>query len=79
NSHETFWELTGFRFHPKLSKFAREQSQDRNKTVRVWAPTTSRVRFRRSTVLSALGPDHALTVLFLGTHIRTSQWVTYHG
>ena len=33
----------------------------------------------RSTILSALGPDHALTVLFLGTHARTSQWVTHHG
>ncbi|KAM0996456.1 hypothetical protein ACFX2C_006461 [Malus domestica] len=29
-------------------------------------------------ILSALGPDHALTVLFLGTHMRTSQWVTHH-
>ena len=33
----------------------------------------------RSTILSALGPDYALTVLFLGTHTRTSQWVTHHG
>ena len=32
-----------------------------------------------STILSALGPDYALTVLFLGTHTRTSQWVTHHG
>ncbi|RXH87362.1 hypothetical protein DVH24_034262 [Malus domestica] len=32
----------------------------------------------RSTILSALGPDYALTVLFLGTHTRTSQWVTHH-
>ncbi|KAM2784426.1 hypothetical protein PS2_005565 [Malus domestica] len=34
---------------------------------------------RRSTVLSALGPDHTLTVLYLGTHTRTFQWVTHHG
>ncbi|RXH71979.1 hypothetical protein DVH24_025480 [Malus domestica] len=43
------------------------------------APTTSRARLRRSTILSALGPDHTLMVLFLGTHTRTSLWVTYHG
>ena len=43
------------------------------------APTTSRAGLRRSTILSALGPGHALTVLFLGTHMRTSQWVTHHG
>ncbi|RXI02886.1 hypothetical protein DVH24_002964 [Malus domestica] len=51
----------------------------------LWALTTpSRFcshycRLHRSTILSALGPDHALTVLFLGTHMRTSQWVTHHG
>ncbi|CAN6717042.1 unnamed protein product [Malus baccata var. baccata] len=40
--------------------------------------TTSRARLRRSTILSALGFDHVLTVLFLGTHVsRTFQWVTY--
>ncbi|CAN6589044.1 unnamed protein product [Malus baccata var. baccata] len=33
----------------------------------------------RSMILSALGPDYALMVLFLGTHTRTSQWVTHHG
>ena len=38
--------------------------------------TTFRARLCRSTILSALGPGHALTVLFLGTHTRTSQWVT---
>ncbi|RXH90335.1 hypothetical protein DVH24_032692 [Malus domestica] len=31
------------------------------------------------TILSALGPDHVIMVLFLGTHTRTSQWVTHHG
>ncbi|RXH86999.1 hypothetical protein DVH24_028499 [Malus domestica] len=31
------------------------------------------------TILSTLGPNHALTVLFLGTHTGTSQWVTYLG
>ncbi|RXI08653.1 hypothetical protein DVH24_022797 [Malus domestica] len=30
-------------------------------------------------ILSALGPDHSLKVLFLGTHTRISQWVTHHG
>ncbi|CAN6684804.1 unnamed protein product [Malus baccata var. baccata] len=34
---------------------------------------------KASTILSVLSPDHALTILFLGTHIRTSQWVTHHG
>ncbi|RXH67298.1 hypothetical protein DVH24_027418 [Malus domestica] len=48
-------------------------------TSPVRAPTTSRARLHRSTLLSVLGPDHALTVLFLGTHTRTSQWVTHHG
>ena len=43
------------------------------------APTTSRARLRRNTILSALGPGHAHTVLFLRTHTRTSQWVTHHG
>ncbi|KAM1384610.1 hypothetical protein ACFX2F_036816 [Malus domestica] len=42
-------------------------------------PTTSRVYIHCSTILSVLGPDHTLTVLFMGTHIRTSQWVTHHG
>ncbi|KAM1198560.1 hypothetical protein ACFX13_010136 [Malus domestica] len=42
------------------------------------AATTSRARLHRTTILSALGPDHAITVLFLGTHMRTSQWVTHH-
>ncbi|KAB2615942.1 THO complex subunit 3 [Pyrus ussuriensis x Pyrus communis] len=32
-----------------------------------------------ATILSDLGPNHALTVLFLGTRTRTSQWVTHHG
>ncbi|KAM1062504.1 hypothetical protein ACFX2H_026648 [Malus domestica] len=39
----------------------------------------ARAQLRRSTILSALGPNHAFTVLFLGTHTRTSQWVTHHG
>ena len=38
-----------------------------------------RAQLRRSTILSDLGPDHTLTVLFLGTHTRTSQWVTHPG
>ncbi|RXH98861.1 hypothetical protein DVH24_011186 [Malus domestica] len=43
-------------------------------------PTTSQARLRRSMILSALGHDHAITVLFLGTHGRTtSQWVIHHG
>ena len=43
------------------------------------APTISRARLRRSTILSALGPDHALTVLFLGTHASRTSLVTHHG
>ncbi|CAN6547267.1 unnamed protein product [Malus baccata var. baccata] len=42
-------------------------------------PITSRTRLHHSTILSALGPDHALTVLFLGTRTRTSRSVIYHG
>ncbi|KAM1963009.1 hypothetical protein ACFX16_023238 [Malus domestica] len=37
------------------------------------ASTTSRARLCRSMILSALSPDHALTVLFVGSHAsRTS-------
>ena len=43
------------------------------------ALTTTRPQLHRSTILSALGPYQAFTVLFLGTHTRTSQWVTHHG
>ncbi|RXH90227.1 hypothetical protein DVH24_032584 [Malus domestica] len=43
------------------------------------ALTTSRARLHRSIILSTLGPDHTLIVLFLGTHTRTSQWVTHPG
>ena len=43
------------------------------------ALSTSRPRLRCSTILSTLGLDHALMDLFLGTHTRTSQWVTHHG
>jgi len=46
--------------------------------ILTWAPTISRARLHCSTILSALGPDHALTFLFLGTHTRTSQWITHH-
>ncbi|XP_050105265.1 uncharacterized protein LOC126584938 [Malus sylvestris] len=35
-------------------------------------------RLRRSTILSALGPDHTLMVSFLGIYARTSQWVIHH-
>ncbi|KAM1556750.1 hypothetical protein ACFX10_040249 [Malus domestica] len=42
--------------------------------------TTSQARLRCSTILSALGPDHTLMVLFMGIHVgRTSQWVTHPG
>ncbi|RXI04128.1 hypothetical protein DVH24_038402 [Malus domestica] len=40
---------------------------------------TSQSRLCRSKILSVLGPGHTLTVLFLGTHTRTSQWVTHPG
>ena len=44
------------------------------------APTTSQAQLHRSMILSALGPDHTLTVLFLGTYAsKTSQWVTLPG
>ncbi|RXI01701.1 hypothetical protein DVH24_015050 [Malus domestica] len=43
------------------------------------APTTSPAQLCRSTILTALGLDHALKVLFMGTHTRTSQWVTHPG
>ena len=42
--------------------------------------TTSRARSTTVTrYCPLLGLDYALTVLFLGTHTRTSQWVTHHG
>ncbi|RXH86387.1 hypothetical protein DVH24_017440 [Malus domestica] len=42
-------------------------------------PTIFLARLYRSTILSILEPDHALMVLFLRTHTRTSQWVTHLG
>ncbi|KAM1014235.1 hypothetical protein ACFX14_044235 [Malus domestica] len=42
-------------------------------------PTISQTRLCRSIILFDLGPDQAHTVLFLGTHMRTSQWVTHFG
>ncbi|CAN6725137.1 unnamed protein product [Malus baccata var. baccata] len=33
----------------------------------------------RSTILSALGSDHALTIFVFGNSRATSQWVTHHG
>ena len=58
--------------------------RDAHKIIRVGAmshpdPGSTTSRAYRSTILSALGPDYALTVLFLGTHTRTSQWVTHPG
>ncbi|RXH88842.1 hypothetical protein DVH24_000441 [Malus domestica] len=38
-----------------------------------------RPRIGSDTKLSYPGPDHTLTVLFLGIHTRTSQWVTHNG
>ena len=35
------------------------------------------VRLHCSTILLVLG--HALTILFLRTYTRTSQWITHHG
>ncbi|KAM1556858.1 hypothetical protein ACFX10_040344 [Malus domestica] len=37
------------------------------------APTTFRAQLHRNTILSTLSPYYALTVLFLGTHTKTSQ------
>ncbi|CAN6567741.1 unnamed protein product [Malus baccata var. baccata] len=42
-------------------------------------PNTSWARLHHSTILSALGPNHTFTVLFLGTHTRTYQLVTHPG
>ncbi|KAM2155271.1 hypothetical protein ACFX1Q_046999 [Malus domestica] len=44
-----------------------------------WKLNSYSARIRRSTILSALDPDHAFMVLFLGTLMRTSQWVTHPG
>ncbi|RXI01548.1 hypothetical protein DVH24_014897 [Malus domestica] len=54
-------------------------SRPRALTLLTRAPTTSRARLHYSMILSVLGPDHALMVLFLRTHTITSQWVTHHG
>ncbi|RXH92570.1 hypothetical protein DVH24_033466 [Malus domestica] len=43
------------------------------------APTTSQARLYHSMILSVFGSDHTLTVLFMGTHTRISQWVTHPG
>ncbi|RXH92106.1 hypothetical protein DVH24_021129, partial [Malus domestica] len=42
-----------------------------------WFNVTSQSRLRSSMILSGFGPSHALTVLFLETQTRTSQWVIH--
>ncbi|RXH71305.1 hypothetical protein DVH24_018660 [Malus domestica] len=69
---------------PKLSEFVARRPHRRtslipNCHIPARASTTPWAQLHRSMILSALGPDHALTVLFLGSHTRTSQWVTHPG
>ncbi|KAM1131448.1 hypothetical protein ACFX19_046680 [Malus domestica] len=40
---------------------------------------TSRARSTTVARYCPLWAYHSLTVLFMGTHTRTSQWVTHHG
>ncbi|CAN6712546.1 unnamed protein product [Malus baccata var. baccata] len=65
--------------HPRRHTSGHEFTLIPNCHIPVWAPTTSRARLHCSMILFASGPDHAFTVLFLGTQMRTSQWVTHHG
>ncbi|RXI09897.1 hypothetical protein DVH24_030250 [Malus domestica] len=46
-------------------------------TSRLRPPPHPGPRLIRRTILSVFGPDHSLTVLFLGTHKRTFQWVIH--
>ncbi|KAM1911880.1 hypothetical protein ACFX14_000002 [Malus domestica] len=41
------------------------------------ARTTSLAQLQRNTILSALGLEHTVTVLFMGIDTRTSLWVTH--
>ncbi|CAN6678086.1 unnamed protein product [Malus baccata var. baccata] len=58
---------------PRRHTFAQGLALIPNCHIPARASTTSWVRLRRSMILSALSPDHALTVLFVGSHAsRTS-------
>ena len=67
------------RIQPKVSHpdSGTTTSRARSTSVAQYCPLWAPLHYR-STILSALGPDYTLTVLFLGTHTRTSQWVTTH-
>ncbi|RXH96497.1 hypothetical protein DVH24_009001 [Malus domestica] len=69
--------MTGLR--PILGVSLRPSNEARSPSPCVTCHIPARTRLHHSTILSALGPDHTLTVLFLGIHTRTSQWVTHHG
>ncbi|KAM2996506.1 hypothetical protein FF2_043324 [Malus domestica] len=64
--------------HPRRHTSGQKLAMIPNCHIPARAPTTSQARLYRSTILSALSPNHARTVLFLRTHTRTSQWVTHH-
>ncbi|CAN6714237.1 unnamed protein product [Malus baccata var. baccata] len=65
--------MTGLR--PILGVSLRPSNEARSPSPCVTCHILARTRLHRSTILSVLGPDHAFTVLFLGTHKRTSQWI----
>ncbi|RXH72675.1 hypothetical protein DVH24_012359 [Malus domestica] len=44
------------------------EAEDHLCHIPAWANHFSSPLHHRSTILSVLGPDHALTVLFMGTH-----------
>ncbi|RXH98418.1 hypothetical protein DVH24_010743 [Malus domestica] len=62
------------------SAFAHERGSGSDTKLSHPALSSHHISCSTSTILSTLGPDHALTVLFLGTQeSRTSQWVTHPG
>ncbi|RXI09427.1 hypothetical protein DVH24_034044, partial [Malus domestica] len=58
---------------PRRHTFGKGLALIPNCHIPAWAPTTSQARLHRSTILSILGPNHTLTVLFLGTHMSKTS------
>ncbi|RXI07031.1 hypothetical protein DVH24_026167 [Malus domestica] len=52
---------------------------DTNRHIPTRGPPHLSPLHHHSTILCSLGPDYALTVLFLGTHTKTSQSVIHNG
>ena len=65
--------------HPRWHTSGQELAMIPNYHIPARTPTTSRARFCRNTILSALGPDHASRFCFWNSREQNFQWVTHHG